>query len=180
MPGKKDLRVWDVYNLLRTTRLNIKFYSHFLSFWKQINLIVDVFLGLTASSSAVAGWCVWSTSTGEVIWLIISMVAGVVVIVKPFFKIGDRIEAYEKATHDYLMLQSRIEKIVFEIKQAQAYRERHQILLEVANDMLGGLKVNPPDKKEESNRMKRIKRDCQNEIMNELPNSCFFIPTIGG
>jgi len=82
--------VWDVYDLYRTARLNIKYYSHLLTHWKRLNTWLECSLLIFAPSSAIAGIFFWQTPCGAIVWKWLIVITAVIASIKPIIRItGD-------------------------------------------------------------------------------------------
>jgi len=108
---QKNHPVWDVYNLLRTSRLNIKYYSHKLNSLKRFNFLLEIMLAIGAPSSAIASFYYWNTTHGAIIWNWILGFTALIALIKPFLKLSDKIGAYEKTVQGYRILEHQIDKI---------------------------------------------------------------------
>jgi hypothetical protein len=164
--------VWDVYDLLRTARLNIKYYSHKLTNLKRINFYMEVALAIGAPSSAIGVFYFWNTTYGSIIWKWILGIIAVVALVKPFIKLSDKIGSYEKTVNGYRILEHQVEKNVIQIRQDKSYSEKHRTLLETAIEMEGKLKENDPETKINN----KLRKKYQEEVLKELPAKKFYIP----
>ena len=164
--------VWDVYDLFRTARLNIKYYSHKLTNLKRTNFCIELALAIGAPSSAIGGFYYWNTPCGSIIWKWILGITAVVALVKPIIKLSDKIESYGKTVNGYRILEHQVEKNVIQIKQDKSYSEKHRTLLESAIEMVGKLKENDPEIKINN----KLKKKYQDEVLKELPVDNFYIP----
>ncbi len=163
--------VWDVYNLFRTARLNIKYYSHKLTNLKRINFCIELSLAIGAPSSA-GGFYYGDTPCGSIVWKWILVITAVVALVKPIIKLSDKIASYEKTINGYRILEHQVEKNVIQIRQDQSYSEKHRMLLEFAVEMKGKLGENAP--MIEINN--KLRKKYQDEVLKELPVENFYIP----
>lgn len=168
----KNHPIWDVYDLLRTARLNVKYHRYRLSYWKTVDFWLNFSLSLVAPSSAVTSLWLWETPAGAIAWKILVSLTAIIAIAKPLIKSGEKVQSYEKTLHGYVILGHNLEKIEMHIKQDKRYSEKHRTLLESAKDMEGKIKETDPETK--TNEM--IRKKCQNEVLKELPQEHFYIP----
>jgi hypothetical protein len=63
--------------------------------WQTIDIATAILVGLTTSGSAVAGWALWSTDSGKVIWVSIAGVASVASIVHGVMAVPGRVKTEE-------------------------------------------------------------------------------------
>jgi hypothetical protein len=93
--------VRDVYDLYRNARLNVKYYSCRVSTLQGQNFGIELVLAATASASAIAGLAFWTSSSGKVIWQVLTMVSALLALAKPLLKLTDRIRALEELVGEY-------------------------------------------------------------------------------
>jgi hypothetical protein len=168
----KNHPIWDVYDMLRTARLNIKYHRCRLSYWKTVDFWFNFSLALVAPSSAVTSLWLWETPAGAIAWRVLVSITAIIAIAKPLIKTGEKVQSYEKALHGYVILGHNLEKIEMHIKQDKRYSEKHRTLLESAKDMEGKIKETDPEIKTNE----KIRKKCQNEVLKELPQDHFYIP----
>ncbi len=88
--NSRDLNhpVWDVYDLYRTARLNVCYYSTKLNRFQSYNFLIEITLAITASSSAVAALWFWEHPVGEIVWKILGVISALLAVSKPILKRG--------------------------------------------------------------------------------------------
>src|SRR5207245_5278482 len=84
--------VWEVYDLRRTCRLNVKYYQRLGEKLATQNFRIELILAITAPSSAVAGLVFWQTQTGKIIWGMLGFVAAFLAVAKPLLHLTDKIQ----------------------------------------------------------------------------------------
>lgn len=173
MASTKDHPVWDVYDELRTARLNVKYYGCLLSSLQTRNTILEISLAATASSS-VAGLWFWGTSAGAETWKFLTAVTAILAVAQPFLRFTDKIRSYEEVLTGYRTLEHDLLALKIDIKQQGAYTEAHKEKLSEALDRKGALVAKTPKPKAS----KRLAKKCRVEIDAELPASQFFIPEV--
>ena len=62
-----DHPVWNVYDLYRTARLSVCYYSAKLNRFLWYNYLIEYILAITASSSAIAALWFWEHPVGEIV-----------------------------------------------------------------------------------------------------------------
>src|SRR5438132_829669 len=60
--------------------------------WEKLDLVASFLVAATATGSAVAGWALWSTDGGKIVWGLIAGVASVASIVHGILKVPGRIK----------------------------------------------------------------------------------------
>lgn len=164
--------VWDVYNLLRTARLNVKYYSARIDTVESQHFWMDTIVAVTAPGSAIAGLAVIQTGTGQAIWSVLCIVAAVVAVIKPLLKIPKKLKAYEETLVGYKALDHDLQCISAKIKTARAYTVELQELALRAIER----KAEIASKEKERKENKKLKARLTAEVNNELPVGSFFVP----
>lgn len=104
MPSDKERdseRVNLIYDTLRTTLLNKKYYGRRLSDYKRYNFLFELLIALGATGSGIAGFALWQTSAGTIVWGVISGLSAIFAIAKPPLKMTEQIETYAKLYGEY-------------------------------------------------------------------------------
>lgn len=163
--------VWDVYNLLRTVRLNEKYYNVKRDFLVKLNIFFEITLLVTAPGSALV--IVWETEIGKVILPYLAGLAAFLALLKPLISLTDKIRQHEEVYTGYRSLYQYINRIRFQINQDEKYGQTHKIGLNEAlakrYDLVNSEPKSKPDKK--------LIAKCQREVNKELPPENFYIPT---
>lgn len=165
--------VWDVYDLYRTARLNVKYYCGRVHWLSKVNLVMEFMIAAFASSSAVAGFALWSSETGKVAWQLLAAVAATLAILKPLLRLTDKIKLLEEIIAGYRVLEHDLRKIEISIKQRRVYDEELRVRFAAALDRMDEL----ASKNDENHVDRKLKRRCQEEVARELPASSFYIPS---
>ena len=66
----KEHPVWAVYDLMRTARLNEKYYASQLVRQARLRLAVELALSVFASTSVITGLMVINLPWGKTLWLL--------------------------------------------------------------------------------------------------------------
>lgn len=171
----KDLShhpVWDVYDQLRTSRLNVKYHAGLLRKYRRINFWLELILAISAPTSAVAGLVFWKTEIGAVLWRVFAVIAALVAVAKPLLGVANKIAKLEEILVGYKSFEHDLQCLTIAINQERKYAEvnqqRFSELLEKKRELITRNKVEIRDK--------RLLRICQQEVRSELPPESFFIP----
>lgn len=172
MPPNPNDPVWDVYDQLRTARLNVKYYAARLARLRRINLTIDVLLAVAAPTSAVTGFLFLNTDPGRLTWNVVTGVAAIAALVNPFLKLPDHIATTEKMLTSYRSLDHDLSSIHVHVRASRAYtsplkslfREALARKREIVEDYL------------EPNENRRLKAKCIIQVNRELPAEGFFVP----
>lgn len=79
--------VWDVYDAIRTSRLNAKGYGCRVSALERESFWIEL-TAATATGSVIAGFAFWSTTAGKPIWEGLMVVSAILAIAKPLLKLS--------------------------------------------------------------------------------------------
>lgn len=164
--------VWDVYNLWRTARLNVKYYSARIETVESQHFWMDAIVAVTAPGSAIAGLAFIQTGAGQAIWSFFCVVAAIVAVIKPLLKIPKKLKAYEETLVGYKALDHDLQRISARIKTARAYTVELQELTVRAIER----KAEIACKETESKENKKLKVRLTAEVNQELPVGSFYVP----
>jgi hypothetical protein len=164
--------VWNVYDELRTARLNRKYYGCCLDRIQRFNTIIEISLAVTAPSSSVAGLWFWKAQSGEVAWQVLTVLTAVLALMKPFLRLSEKIRKYEEVLSGYRILEHDLNTLVVDIQQKGVYSAGHKAKLQEALKRKGALVAKSPQAKPS----RLLVRRCQDEVEVELPHANFFIP----
>jgi hypothetical protein len=166
--------VWDVYDQLRTARLNEKYYGVRLQKYERINFWSEIIVAFTSSSSAIAGLAFWNTSAGNDLWKVLLVFSAVIATTKPFLNLTKKIRAYEELLAGYRLLCHDLKNLKININQKQDYSAKHKNEFKKIIEKQRLLATKSPESTEKS----KVKADCQNFVLNEYPTSAFYVPEL--
>lgn len=168
--------VWDVYNEYRTARLNVLYYTGLLHRFRDRDFWIEVSLAVVAPTSAVAGFAFWNTEWGAVVWKVFGVGAAVIALVKPFLKLTDKIAKLEEIIAGYRALDHDLRCLEIKIHRDGAYTDEHKAALDSALAKKQALVTQSPIFPTD----KALRRECEGEVMNQLPAESFYVPEAGG
>jgi len=164
--------VWTVYDKLRTSRLNTKYYGRRLAQFETYNFCLELVLAVTAPTSAIAGLWFWNTDAGKIAWQYLGVIAALAAVVKPLLGLTKRIKAYESVLSGYRMLEYDLREIKDLVEQKQKYdgplQAEFKKALQREKQLVG--------KNPESHENRQVLRECELEVRSELPGQSFFVP----
>lgn len=169
--GKKH-PVWDVYDQLRTARFNMCYYAARVSQLRRANLWIEISLAVTAPSSAVAGLWFWDTEVGAYVWRVLGVIVACLAVAKPILKLTDRIKLFEETLTGYRTLANDLEKITFTVRERQTYDQAAQKMFHEALERKRVISEKEPEYREKE----QLKERCYQTVINQLPNTYFFVP----
>jgi len=175
MPRDLNHPVWEVYDLLRTARLNSKYYSGRIARLQRQQFWLDALVAAAASGSALASLPIWSTSFGRPAWQAFAIPAAVASVVKPSLNLSKRIRALEEVATAYRVFEAELRGIELTIRTRKAYDPVTRTHFEHVLGRLKELALKPAEAKEDT----KLKRRCQEEVKRELPSTHFFVPEEG-
>jgi len=171
--NQTDHPVWSVYDLYRTSRLNVKYYSAKLHRAEIMSFWMDFILLATAPSSAIAGLWFWDNPIGKECWKYLGGVAAFIAILKPILNFIKKIKIYEELRSGFKTLEHDLHEIKELITIQKKYDENLQKEFQKALKRKGVLAGKEPDSKEN----KKLKKKLVEEVLKELPTKSFYIPT---
>ena len=164
--------VWDLYDLLRTARLNVKYYSVKLARVERTNFIIELVLAISAPTSAISGLFFLQTYYGKVAWQILTVIAAFTAIIKPMLRIPEKIRKFEEIVTGYKTLENDLQLISVQIKDKKSYSQNHKTEFKRALERKNYLSSTEFKHVED----KKLKAKLQEEVITELPKDSFFIP----
>ena len=170
----QDHPVWTVYDRLRSARLSELYFCRRLQFHERLSFGMDLVLAISAPTSALAGLFLWKTAAGQEVWKWLAVVAALVAAVKPLLHLTKRIKDYEGVMSGYRILAFDYRAIKIRVEQKGEYDKTLQAEFNRALDRERNLESKNPESRENA----RIKRECQAEVLKELPTDKFFIPKV--
>lgn len=164
--------VWDVYDQLRTVRLNQKYYGARLQKFERINFWSEIIVAITSSSSAIAGFAFWSSETGSQLWKFLLFASALIAVAKPLLNLTKKIRLYEELLAGYCLLYHDLKDLRIDINQSQSYSKPHQAKFKKIIEKQRLLADKSPERIEH----KKTKDSCQESVIQELPTGSFYIP----
>ena len=161
-------RVWDVYDQLRTIRLNEKYYGKRLQKYERINFFSEIILAATSSSSAIANI---ADKSGD-FWEYLLIFSALIAIAKPSLQLTKKIRAYEELLAGYRLLFHDLKDLKIDISQTREYSKSHQTKFKKIIEKQRGLEAKSPERYE----AKKVKKTCTDEVDLEYPKENFYIP----
>lgn len=173
MPNTKDHPVWEVYDLQRTCRLNMKYWAKKLVALRQWNFWMEYSLLVTAPGSAVAGFVFWKTNSGQIAWTILAVLTAFLGIAKPLLKLSDQLQTLQKIVTGYRSIEFQLDELGSDIRREDSYsaemvgtfKKLQKQIQEVSRD-------EPVEDADET-----LRSECFEVVKRELPETTFHIPS---
>lgn len=169
---QKNHPVWGVYNKLRTARLNVKYYCQRLERAERWNTFFEITMLASAPTSAIAGLWFWQTEYGKMAWQWLGCVAALSTLIKSAYAPGRKIKQYEGVVVGYRALEYDLMEIKAMIEQKGKYDSALQSdfrrALQREKTLVG--------KNPETTPNMRVLKRCEQEVRDELPDTCFITP----
>lgn len=163
--------VWEVYDEIRTARLNVKYYSNKLSSLQRYNFWIEFFIAFF-SSSTIAGLWLWKTELGQLFMKSFAVIPAMLSIIKPLLKLTERMAQLEKLVIGYCDLENDLNCIATQIKHSKTYSSQHKKCLFETLKKKRVLITGFLDPKINNSLVKRL----ADSVNKELPPDSFFIP----
>ncbi len=163
--------VWDIYDEYRTARLNVKINEYQLANYKRWNFWIEFILALTASSSVASFWF-WQNATGQIVWKYLLVITAILAVLKPMLNLSGKIQKFSEILTDFKSLEHDFHKLTILINQQQRYdpefKDQFYYLLDQKRFI--------NQKTNEGTIRKSKKREFEDQVINELPATSFYIP----
>lgn len=163
--------VWDVYDELRTARLNVLYYESQLKTLTRLNTTIEWLLAV-ATSSTVAGSWLWKSEIGGYAWKALGVIAVFLAIGRPILNFTNKIKrksetlgAYRELDHDFLNLKIKISQ---NRKYDSTLKKEFQTLLKKKGEIIKKYKDEYVNQK--------LRSRCSEQVNKELPADNFYIP----
>jgi hypothetical protein len=169
---KQDNPVWEVYDLLRTAKLNEKYFGYRLQKYVQISNFMEFTIATTASTSAIASLTLWNNGLGGYFWQSFLVISAVISVAKPILGITKRVRLYEEVLSEYRALSYELMQLKVNISTVREYNDIHKGKLNEIMEKHATLVSKSP----ESTENKTVKIKCINEVLKAYPTKSFFIP----
>lgn len=165
-PGPVNQRasLQQVYDLYRTSLLNVKYYGYKLTVANRCNTIAEIVVVVGSATSGVSGWAIWTWGYGQNAWLVIAALATLLAALKPVLQFNKKIELYGKLfgghRANYLAAQALVERIQaqqgFTPGMQAVYRAIHGRHVDLARD-------------DEPSPSRRLLARFQSEVNTQIP-----------
>lgn len=173
MGKKKHHPVWEVYDLHRTCRLNVKYWSAKLICLRRKNFSLEYMLMATAPGSAIAGLVFWNTTYGKTAWSILIAVTAALAIAKPLLKLSDKLQNLQNVVTQYKSVEFQLEALSNDIRRADDYSSA---LVNNYKNLTTQVHYIYKDEPIESVHQD-LRKSCYKQVNEELPLTSFYVPS---
>lgn len=126
----------------------------------------------SAPTSAIAGIWFFHESTGKLVWQYFGVIAALAAVCKPLLGLTKRIKDMEAVLAGYRILEYDLMEIRVMIEQKRSYDSAAKADLRKAIQREKTLVSRSPELREHT----ATKRQCEEEVLRELPSTAFFVP----
>ncbi|MEM8565581.1 MAG: hypothetical protein AAGF85_03925 [Bacteroidota bacterium] len=171
----RDLKhpVWNVYDVLRTVRLNVLYNQIKLSKVVNWNTFFEISIAITAPSSALASIHIFQGVIGQELWRFLVAITAVLAVVKPFLGFINKIKAKEALISSYEIAFHELEKLRIEIHNTQKYDNGHMLKLEEVRTTLHDVQKKYPSTGKGD---KKLASMLKAQVETEFPSASFYLP----
>ncbi len=173
MENRKSHPVWEVYDLRRTCRFKVKYWSVKLIRLRTKDFWIEYMLMATAPGSAIAGIVFWSTNYGRTAWSILTVLAASLAVAKPLLKFSDKIERLQKVVTQYKLIEFQLEALGNDIRRKQQYSATMVSTYKSIESHIPELSKDEPIQCVDQD----LRKSCYKEVNEELPPTSFYVPT---
>lgn len=164
-------RVWQLYDALRTALLNKKYYGCRLVVQRRLNFWLEWILAF-ATSTAVAAWAIWKQDFGANLWAVIGAIAVILSITKPLLKLPEDLERLGRLHTGFTAAHADLTALVEEVRATRGVTPEHVAEYQRIRTRLHELATHDDPRPNT-----RLKEQCTQEVLNELPQEQFWSPT---
>lgn len=164
--------VWNIYDLLKTARLNVLYYEYKLHSTENMMLTMQIILAAAVPSSAIAGFKIWDFGLGQYSWEIFVSFSTFVAFIQPFLGLPKKSKIYSGLVDSYKILYYDLQDIRQKIEEDKIYNTQHKKLFKAAKERRKKLEVRETGIKLN----KRLQKKCQAAVKKELPGKKFYLP----
>jgi hypothetical protein len=84
--------------------------------WQRVDEVTRVLVAITASTSAVSGWALWSKPESHIFWLVISGIAALLAILDATLGVAGRIKDHAEDKRRFLILRNDLATFRYEMR----------------------------------------------------------------
>lgn len=169
---RQDHPVWEVYDLLRTAKLNEKYFGYRLQKYGRINNFMEFTIAATASTSAIASLTLWNEGLAGYFWQSFLVISAVISVAKPILGITKSVRLYEEVLSEYRALSYELIQLRAGITTTREYNETHKDKFNEIMEKHAILVSKSPENTEN----KTVKTKCVDEVLKAYPPENFFVP----
>ena len=123
-------RVLQIYNWLRTARLNVLYYEESQRNWRWIVRGHDILIALTGASSPIAFWKHSNEPIQQQAWFYLTLIAGIAAILKPILRLEKQLVLFTELTTHYCTLYLDLKYLCEDITYARDFSSKHNAQFE--------------------------------------------------
>jgi hypothetical protein len=171
MVDSKNHPVWNLYNEMRTARLNVKCLLTEICSLRQWNRFVEISLAISSTSS-IGGFWFFQNAVGGYVWKTVGSFAVILTVLKPIFKFNERIRKKQQDVVGYQTLEHDLRCIAIEVQHRQRYDEElRKELMKVLRRKAELIKKDDGESFD-----KTCQQKFEEEVDREMPADSFYIP----
>lgn len=163
-------QAWQIYDTLRTALLNKKYYACRLARQRHVTFWLEWVLAATTSGT-VASWAIWHAQWGRITWALLAGIATIISFTKPLLNLSKDIERLTKLhtgfTLAYVELRDLVDDMTVHRCLSDETVRQYHALRKRLNDLAIEDDVKP---------RRRLRRECENEVLAEHPVDHFWNP----
>lgn len=191
--SREDHPVWEVYDLLRTARLNELYYAAKLKTLKRRHWWMEIAIAVTTPAAAAAAGVLegdrsaglkWLPAVSSIvfvdhhrewivaIWALIAALASFLALAKPFMRLGESIGKVEACHAEYRSIAAEVAEVRSEVRLRHAYIDELQTWFrQIRRRKTYACEREPPEPVDT-----RLTRKIEARINRELPADAFYVP----
>lgn len=156
---------------LRDALLNKKYFGALLHRARRRSFWMEWLIAGTASGSGIAGWALWQTGYGAVLWSVLAGAAAVMGVTKPLLQLDQQIEAFSKLYGSYAKMVFDLEALMMQVRLQDAIEapvmQQYTEIIKISGELVA---LEPPIAD------RRLVRRCREDVNREMPMEQFWWP----
>jgi hypothetical protein len=147
----------QVYNLLRTARLNVLYYEESLKNWTVAIRVHDLVVAVTSAASPLAFLKHSSEPLQKQAWFYLTLLAGLAGILKPIFRIDKEVTLYAELVTHYRELFQSLNDVVQDMSATRDFSPQLERRFQACRTKGNSLQdKEPPPKREKIRRLQAV------------------------
>lgn len=170
--SKNNHPVWEVYDLQRVVKLNVKYWTTKYIALRRWDFAVEYSLLTTAPTSAVAGLFLLETPIGAIVWKYALIATTFLTIAKPLLQLSEKIKKIHEIVLGYKNLEFDLDEISSQVRRLSSYNASMVKEFQQIQKKIQSISQKEPIEKIDGN----LREKLYEEVLKELPVESFFIP----
>lgn len=163
--------VWNVYDELRTARLNVYYYRRKLAVARRASMVQELVIAISSSAGVATAW-VFTTTPGTIVWKMLGTMAALVAVYRTVARPTERVRKLESCVAGWTQLEISLDQLRRRVHEDGRYdRAASGEMDKIADRKRLVVALEDDDELDEE-----LRRQCFERINQELPLERFYVP----